>query len=1351
MKKIATFFLFLILFIHHSYAIFFRQIGTDERLSQLSVMSIYQDQLGRMWFGTEEGINIFDGVSITAYGMNDFKKRDNFIIGNKVHAIVGDQAGNIYFNADNALYHFSMEEEEVSCLINQGVQALCFHEGKLWFGVNDSIFTLKVSTEEFQFQCKLPTSEQFVTTLLIDSQSRCWIGTNKGLYLLEEENRLTCFLEEYDVSHLFEDSKHNLWISTRMLGLFRYSVNGEYTYFSEANLAPLVDLTLLPISSKLQLDSRLCSNQVRSVVEDKWGYIWMATFQGLTRYNPYQNTFVVYARDEKPGNLTHSSIFPLYKDHQGTIWLGTYYGGVNYFNAENHIFNFYYAEAHNEACLSYPFVGQMVEDKHENIWICTEGGGLNYFDRKKNQFTHFLSSQHIHSIAHNNLKSICYDESKEKLYIGTHTGGLSIYDLRKQRFDNPFLSNSSYKERFGDRILGMELKGDTLIFTTQLGLWKMSTQTEVITPYFDSSVNYGTACFLTDSKGYIWISGNKGLYRIHTKNEADQAFYGYDTHGMGHFVVTHMVEDAQGVVYLGTNGSGFYTYDSAKDSFVGYTTQNSELASDYCYQLKEFENGKYILISGNKGISFFNPLTQTFSVIELGSALPLQRINTGCGLLVSKNGEIFVGGTNGLTTFFEHNLHNSTPPHHLFFSELFINNERVTPNDSTAILRKSISYTEELVLAYSQNDVIVHFRSNNYVPPLQHISYEYRLQGFEERWIPTSDHKISYTNIPPGAYTLAVRERNSTHPHTIELKIKVHPPFYATPLAFLLYLLLILGIIYGILRFKQAQFLLKTSLEMEKKEKIRMAEVNQAKLQFFANISHEFRTPLTLIISQVEVLLKNKALSPVVVGKLKKILFNTNQMRSLISELLDFRKLEQGHTKIKVSEWDLVPFLHEIFISFKEYATTQSLSYDFQVASPTLLCWFDPKQMGKVIYNLLSNAFKYTPKEGSILLSLAEEEDAILIKVIDSGMGIKKEEIDRIFERFYQVDSHSSSATDSFSTGIGLALVKGMVELHHGTVQVESKEGYGTVFIVRLLKGKAHFSPLECIEPSTSLPSTSQSFFFKENQPEEEMTLETPSSNSDVSKEKILLVEDNQELLLILEELFSPTYQVLKASNGVEGIEQAQKELPSLILSDIMMAQMSGLDLCMRVKNDFNICHIPVVLLTALGSTQNSLQGLKVGADDYITKPFDAQILLARCENLITNRYLLQKKFQQEESFEVEQLTPNPIDQKFLGAINEVVEKNLANSEFDVNELARELALSRSSFYAKFKALTGTTPNEYIQIHKLKRAAYWLRNNPEMQIADITYQLGFTSPRYFTRCFKLQFGVTPTEYKKGNQ
>lgn len=1324
----------------NAYPIYFKHIGIQEGLSQLSVMSIYQDDLGRMWFGTREGISMYDGDQTVSFKPSDRNFPFHNFIANLNYPITGDRRGNVLFQSGTALIRYDIYKQQFHCVKEKGVSTLSLCRDEVWIAASDSLFRWDKDKKTLRPLFRLEQIKGVIQKVFTSSSEGYWIGTTSGLYFTNAEGKTSPIISDEDIYEIFEDSRDNLWIGTRQNGLFRRTPDGRIERWKHDPSNP----------------NTLSSDQVRSFTEDNRGNIWIGTFLGLNKYNPRTGQFTFYTKDMLPGSLMHASVFSTYKDAQGSIWVGTYYGGVHYFNPETDIFTYYSEDESRDNCLSFSFVGNMVEDKDLNIWICTEGGGLNFFDRTTRKFTHFISTNDPrNSIAHNNLKSICYSPERNKLYIGTHTGGLSIYDLNTRRFRNLMYEQPSYFSKAGNVVNEVRIyKNKFLIMLTQKGLLKMDLDTEEISPLFSDLRQYlWASSFLIDTKGYIWLVNGSTAQKVNLENLKDHTLYPNKQSGLNHIDYSCIFEDRQGNMFFGTLGAGLFSLNQETGEYTGYTAEKDLLQSNYCYNISQSTQG-YLIITGNKGVTFFNPYRNLVKAVELNTGLPISGINEGCGLLVCRNGEIFIGGTNGATSFFEQELFAAAKDYRLYFSGLAINNEPVTPESHPGVLSRAMPFTRQIELNHKQNNLIFTFTSNNYINTLKKTAYEYKLEGFDKKWIQTSNRSISYTNLSPGKYILTVREIQydpNILPQTIQADIVIRSPFYATPFFYIVYVLIIILIIYSFIRFKQSQLLLETSLEIERKEKEKIEELNQAKLQFFSNISHEFRTPLTLIISQIELLLQNSSLAPSVYNKMLKIYKNTYQMRNLITELLDFRKLEQGHVTLKISRQNLTVFLKEIFLSFYEYAGNHGIRYSFSSSSEEMMCWFDAKQMQKVFYNLLSNAFKYSKAHGAIEVVADETDDELVIKVIDDGIGIEKEAIPKIFDRFYQAENSVSDVMKTPGTGIGLSLTKNIVELHHGSIQVESTPGYGSIFIVRLRKGHSHFAEGECIMvenpaeadiiKTDSLPDP----VFMAQLQELESSL---PEEQDEEKRRILIVEDNEELLQILSSLFSPLYNVTLARNGEEGLARALEERPDIVLSDVMMPVMSGTEMCMKIKDNFDVCHIPVVLLTALTSAEQNIEGLQRGADDYINKPFNAKILMARCNNLIRNRIILQKKFSRQEHFDTHSLASNPIDQRFLDTVNAIIDKNLDNMDFDMNLLARELGFSRSSLYAKFKALTGLTPNDFVLNCKLKRAAQMLRSNPELQIADISDKLGFGSPRYFSRCFKAQFNITPMEYRK---
>lgn len=1321
MKRHLLLCLLLCLFCTLRGNIYFKHLGKADGLSQISVVSICQDELGRMWFGTLEGLSCYDGTSMTVYKPS--QANTETFLGNEIHNIVSDKRGNLFFTSDRVLIRYNLAKERFSPQLQD---ASCIHaqNEKVWVAAHDSIYAWDREQEKFTFIYKLQKS---ITSLYIDANNCFWLGTPAGLYRIDNIDNPApiCVIPNVSIHSLYQDTKGRMWVAAYRAGMYKIE-NGISQKFA------------------IERDFELSSNDVRCFVEDPEGSIWIGTFNGLNKIDT-AGRISYYKKDKLPGSLKHPSIFSLYKDQQGTIWVGTYYAGVHYFNPKVDIFRYYSEDADRDDCLSFSFVGNMVEDKRGDVWICTEGGGLNYLNRKTGRFIHYLTHETSGSQPFYNLKCIEYDESQDCLYIGTHKQGFLRFDIPTQKTTH--YTDSHIGHSFSD----MTINGDSLYLFSERGIFVKKKRDNLISRLYPSipEIAKGGSSFLIDAKHYLWVALRDRVVRINMKNPKEKHIYKYGEKGLGRFQVLKLAEDKEGTIFLGTSGAGLYKFSSKDNLFKQCNTADIR----YCYNILITPQG-YLAISNERGLLLYQPQTEEMRIVNDRSQFD------GCGLLLCRNGEIFVGGTESMTSFMSSALFNDSSPYNLYFSSLTVNDKLVTSATSNHILKTALPFAAQIELEYDENNLAISFTSNSYIENSNKSIYEYRLEGFGKEWSTTYGNTIVYTNLDPGTYKLVVREKqlnSQTEARAIELPIIVHSPWWATWLAYLVYACIVLTIVYVLLNNWRTKVLLQSSLAQEKLEKEKNEELTQAKLQFFANISHEFRTPLTLIISQIESLLQSGKLSPFLRTRLQMINKNTFQFRELISELLDFRKMDRGKLNLYVWQMDIIPYLRQIYDDFKNQAVLQNVQFEFRTEAENLMVWYDARQLRKVFSNLLTNAFKHTPEKGKVELVIEEKETTIEIKVIDNGEGISEEDLPFIFERFYQVDS----AVSSPGSGIGLALSKGVVELHHGEIKVKSALHYGSIFTVVLPKENlfGDDTRVTFTEPGSSHPPYSTAEIAAETEEaignDEEQAPE--SQESVTERDCVLLVEDNEELLQIVTSLLSPLYRVVIAMDGKTGLDKALEERPDLILSDIMMPVMNGIEMCTKIKSHFDLCHIPVLLLTALTSDSKKMEGLQCGADDYIEKPFNNKMLLGRIANIIRNRKLLKQKYGEgiaanmSVETDVQALALTPIDTKFLTKLEEVVKEHLADTEFDVNTLASELALSRSSLYNKLKALSCMTPNEYILNARLRYSSELLKNNPELQITEIAYRTGFNSLRYYRHCFKACFNQTPQEYraKKG--
>lgn len=1321
--------------------IYFRHIGLVDGLPQINVLSIYQDELGAMWFGTTEGICRYTGNNVEVFRPSEIQGN---LTQNAVKAITGDKAGSVYLIASDDLLIYDMEQE-VFKLIMSGVNSFHYRDTTLWFLTNEKKIGLiennKIDSITFSL---LPSEITSVTSIYVDENKKIYIGTQtQGLWTIENGiTQQSTIISTQQINCINKDGDHNLWVGTHDNGVYVVSNNGKVENFKHH-----------------KNENSISNNQVRSIMKDNANNIWVGTFMGLNRYSATreQKWSNYIHKDNLAYSISHSSIFPLYQDMQGNIWIGTYFGGINYFNPEADIFKFYGASTTIPGLLSFPFIGEMVEDKYNNLWICTEGGGLNCLNLQDRSIKHFLYQKNdLETVSQNNIKSIWYRKEKDLLYLGIHNGGLCVFDIKTKKARYIKSNNQNQNSLPNNTIDKVQFYNGELYLLTHKGLVKMDLETEQILSVTTNKLALDAinSCFrhtfFIDSRGLLWAAGDS-LICVNLANGEYKSYNWNAKQGnsIGKFTISVIFENSKGDIFFGTLGSGLLKFQPKTDDFSRYMEADG-MMSNYCYSICETPNG-YLLLSHNKGISFFDPDFPQLMLYRSSPNFPLDGINLGCSSYVTTTGEIFVGGINGLVSFYESQLSNISKDYMFYFDKLYVNNKQVKVGDETNILTQALPLCEKIVLNHKQNNIRIDFANSNFIQS-QSTTFEYKLMGFDKDWVKADINQIYYSNLHSGEYTLLLRETHkiNRNPHLHRLDIKVIPPYYATKLAYVIYLILLILLIIGIIRFYIWRAKIETNLQFEREEKERIKDLNNSKLRFFTNISHEFRTPLTLILTQTELLLQSKDLGTKVYNRILKIFKNAGHLNSLISELLDFRKQEQGYNELRVEKIELIEFIQEIYSSFLEYSQKQNVNYKLEYAQEEIFVWIDPKQIRKVIYNLLSNAFKYTPSNGSISLFVKLEKEQVIIEVEDSGLGIPADSLSNVFERFYQVEYRISGM--SLGTGIGLALAKEIVLQHKGEISVRSILNKGSVFRVALLLGDSHFS-----EDQKQIQNIAKSLFsdeidtidIEDEEPYSELEILEEILPEEETKEKyvILIVEDNDEQREMLKELFEPTFTIYTASNGKEGLDIALEILPNLILSDMMMPLMSGKELCHKIKNNINTSHIPVVLLTADTSVNHMIEGYMFGADDYVAKPFNLNVLLARCVNLIKTRRMLL----QDVSNKIQEITPvNTTSKKDLQLIDrtkEIIRQNFDNPEFDMNYLAEELNISRSKLFTKIKDITGLTPNEFTLSLKLNEATILLKNNRDMNISEIAYYLGFSTPKYFTKSFKAFYGVTPQAWR----
>lgn len=1325
-------------FIQYSFSqgLLFNHLTVENGLSQATVYAAYQDELNRMWFATRDGLNLYDGNKIETFRptAND----TTGLWGSNIQYVCGDQKGHVYIQCMAGLAVYDLKALKMHALLKKKVDCITYGKDRLWVIEDRDLKYLDTTSFTLNPYAKIGFND--IICIKESNNGEVYIGTNsKGLYIVGKNRKIEPILSDVSVACIYVDKFANCWVGTVRDGLYRINAQREITHYKNDPNNP----------------KSLSNNYVRTICLDNLGDYWVGTFKGVDRLNISTGEFTNFDHSiDDPYSIGNSSVRCITNDRQGTLWIGTFFGGVDILNPE-YSFKQYYRVKGDKNGLSGSVVGHIAEDKENNLWVCTENGGLNYFDRKKNLFKSYTHSPNDpNSISSNNIKSIYLDEKRNCLWLGTHMGGLNRYDLNARTFQ---------RIKIGDNLLNNDYVRciapykDKLYLGTHNSIVEYNPQTKQWGPLLDNKkqklVNLQIWDLIIDSKEQLWFSTAYGMYRYDLKKEklTRYAHNPANTKSFGTYFSNTFFEDNRGNMWIGSAGSGLSLYHPETDDFTHFHTQNSQLIDDYVLDISQSAKG-YLLIATNKGISRFDIKNKAFTNYNNKNYFPFASLNES-SLFVTKENEIIVCSLNGLVILNEKDLDLKPQKYDINLTNLYVNNILVKPNDENEILQQALPYTKEITLNHNHSVFSVEFALTNYIKSIQPNVY-YKLEGFDEKWVEANERRIiTYTNLEAGNYTLLVRTTpNSSSDETVTettLNISILPPIYKTWYAYLLYIIALTTIIYAILSNYQSRVHLKTSLSYAEREQKRIEELSQAKLKFFTNVSHEFRTPITLMISQLELILQNGTIQQAVYHRLLQVLKNAEKMKVLINELLDFRKQEQGFMKLKVSEHNMIVFLNAIFIPFIDYAKSKQITYTFSHQEEDINVWFDSKQMEKVFYNLLSNAFKFTPAGKEISIAIERKDTTVIITVADTGIGIEDKSIDKIFNPFFQEDTNIQNASSNLGSGIGLALSKGIIEAHKGYIAVQSKPGVGSALTVTLLRGNTHFDEAEIVKPENHESDTMpESSIIEPGFIDEIKESQQKISSQETS---ILLVEDNSELLQTLAELFSPIYIVHTASDGKKGYEKTLELQPDIVLTDVMMPIMSGTEMCRKIKTNVNTCHIPVVLLTARSTVEHTIEGLQTGADDYIAKPFNAKILIIRCNNLVNGRKTLQAQFLRKPDANPQMLAANSYDQELLEKAMAIIEKNIDNEHFDIEMFAQEMCLGRTNLFTKIKGLTGQTPNDFITSIRLKKSLVLLLEEPNTSISAISTKLGFSDTPYFIKRFKKVYGMTPLQYRKNGR
>lgn len=1362
----------------------FDRITTENGLPQEHVFAILEDKKGFLWLGMESGLARYDGYSFKTYTHDP---EDSTGIGsNIIRAIFQDKQGYLWIGTDGGgvsrynpqnerFTNFKHEPNNPNSLSGNRVYGIAEDKtGAIWAatltnGLNRIIFedlenapcSSTACFTRFRFRPGDPGSlaDDNVWTIIIDRKNRLWAGTvAAGLDMLDlnkpiDENATfkhfqnrpgdRYSLSSNSVKSIYEDGEGVLWVGTEFKGLNRFDEEtGKFNSWQFRQNDP----------------QSLSHNHVSCILEDGEGNFWIGTNGGGV--NVFDRNKKSFARHRyTPADqysLNGNLVTTIHQSRSGILWFGMVNKGVNWIDPQKQQIKHYYPVAGKPGSLNGNLIKVVYEDKKGEIWVGAYGGGLSHFNPATGKFTNYLQPIGISGVTKNNVQRI-YEDRKERLWIGTDGSGLFLFDRKNKTFSD-FNKSSDGSELSGKAVWAIceDLKGNLWIGTADGGLNQYNWTTRQFRHFhYDPNNQKGInsndiRVIYEDRLGVLWIGTYGG--GLNRYNPADETFIHYTAAsrrpgGVSNDIITDIFESPdKRRLWIGTFGGGLNRFDRVTETFTVYREKEG-LSNDVVKSIEADLEGN-LWISTLKGIGKFKPDLETFVNYTTSDGLQGNGFNLGSSCL-TQSGAMYFGGTNGMNMFFPEKIkERSNQNFPCLITDLKIFNRSIQPGEAIGkrvILTKVIDEESAITIPHFIDDFAFEFAVLDFAAS-DNVKYAYQLEGADEQWNYTAADRryASYSNLPPGNYVFKVRAANTEgvwNGQATELKVTVLPAPWKTSWAYSLYALLLLLFIYLFRRYYIARLKLKNELKLERLERKKTKELNEMKLRFFTNISHEIRTPLTLILSPIQELISSGDVGKEVRDQLRNINRNANRLLLLVNQLLEFRKQEAGHAELKVAKGDFVKFTAEIILSFKEFAHQRNINFSFTHQPDVIDIWYDSGKMEKVFFNLLSNAFKFTPDGGNIGIRITQNQQIVQVVVEDSGRGISKKDLPYIFDRFHKFDKDYSG--NYLGSGIGLALVKKLVELHRGAISAESEEEKFTRFIIELPRGVKHFKEEEII--SDHKGSEHAAHYQMAN--EKEKKLEKSEYPISADAPQLLIVEDNEDVGNYLKNLFAPQYRILEAANGKAGWNLAVKHLPDLIISDIMMPEMDGLELCKKIKTTLETSHIPVVLLTARNSMFYHTEGLETGADDYITKPFDPNLLRLRVKNLLNSRKRLREKFSRNITLEPHEITITAPDQNLLQRAMEAVEKFMDDSAFDVSALAKEIGVSRPVLYRKLPAITNYTPNEFIRVIRLKRAAQLLMQS-NLTVAEVCYSTGFKTPKYFSKCFKNEFGLTPREYAR---
>lgn len=1344
----------------------FKHLSYREGLVQSPISTFLQDDQGFIWFGNLKGLTRYDG-----YEFKTFKHSftDTTSISNeRVNVAFMDSEKTIWVATAHGLNRFDRDLEtfeHIDIIMSKGgrnyISAIAEDgEKNLWIGTFAGLKKLNKGTktlEEASITDSLSVEYEAVYSLYIDRDGKLWVGSKSGLSRFDPVSRkMLTMPDAIQASRLHQSTK---------VVVIRQTSDGDMWFGTETSGAYRVNVARNEIQSyafKENCSNCLSSDWIKDILIYNDTTLWFATQHGISQLNTVNNQFVHRFHEATDANtISDNAVRCLMKDRASCVWVGTFSGSIDFYYPGNSNFN-NIGEALGQKGLLHPLVNSMVEDVDGSLWVGTYGGGITHVNRKLDSYTHYSVKSPQHGRIINGVKSLAND--KEKLWIDTLEG---ITILQKSSGTITYHDIPIRQGRLGERIVFTILPDDggAWIGTNGGGL-KFFRDGQTILSYLKGGPGSIADNFVTalqkDSLGNIWVGTQDGLSYYNKEKKAFTELYRKSADiqsRISHNHISDFFVDSKHRMWIGTE-SGLNYFDVKSREFYPITDVLA-LADNFIHAITEDKDGNLwfstdlgvVKVSFLKFSTPFNADDLHVTVYKSSDGLSANQFSNTCALLLQTD-ELAFGGTNGLSIFSpDHLLTNANPPT-VVMTEILINNKRALIGGESPIA-KSPTRVDKINMNYNQGLISFKFAALNYINA-EKSQYAIKLSGVrgDEAWQPIGNQRmVNFTNLQPGSYTLQIKASNDGKNWSNDIRevaLVVLPPWWRTGWAYVIYFLLVIGFVTAVLALLDYRRRLRADLQMEHHLNERRQELYQMKMNFFTNVSHEIRTPLTLILGPVQKLMDDFSGESATRKQLHLIKNNASRLMKLVTELLDFRKAEEGHMSLYISRHDIVPFCRRIFEHFQGLADDKHIAYEFVSNEESIWLYFDSNHLEKVVFNLLSNAFKFTPDHRRVVLSIETREEWVDIHVVDNGKGIPESHQDQLFSNFYQVDD---TGRQNMGSGVGLALSRTIVELHKGTLQFKSstwtdERPGSTTFTVSLKKGADHFDKTQIV---------SESFYTDDDHEEEAFPLPAQSgATEDVrttqSKPTILIAEDNDEVRSFVADTLRPNYDIVEFANGSHALQSMERSIPDLIVSDIMMPGADGIALCASVKSSENTNHIPVILLTARSSISNQVQGLATGADAYITKPFNTKILELTIKNLLVAKEILREKFSQQLILQPTRitLTSNSPEEKFIARLIAIIESRMDDPEFGVDSLVDEIGMSRSVLYKKVQTLTNYSVADLIKEMRLKKAAELLKQ-PSMSVADVAFSVGFNDRKYFSKEFKKQFEMSPSEFSEVHQ